>query len=98
MPPEPFRDEQHAALARVSSLEDENAQLRARLKDKLEPPSDDTRNMPVWLLALFVLVPVVLLGAGLATAFLLLRRHEPAVHYTAPPPWHSSGQIGQGLG
>jgi hypothetical protein len=77
MPPEPFRDDEHAALARVSSLEDENAQLRARLREKLEPPTAETRNMPLWLLALFVIVPVMLLGAGLAAAF-LLRNHAPA--------------------
>lgn len=90
MPPEPFRDDEHAALARVSSLEQENEQLRAQLREKLEPPAEG-RTMPLWLLALFVIVPVLLLGTGLFAAF-LLRKHEPAVRY-AP-----ALQVGQRLG
>ena len=68
--PEPFRNEEAAALERVSGLEEENAILRARLAEKLAPP-EESRTMPLWLLALFVLVPMLLLGTGLAAAYLL---------------------------
>ncbi len=91
MPPEPFRDEKHAALARVSDLERQNEELRARLRQKLEPPPTESRSMPLWLLALLVIVPVLLLGTGLVAAF-LLRKHDTVVR--AAPVL----QVGERLG
>lgn len=75
--PEPFRDDTQAALSRVASLEDENAALRVQLSAKVAPPAE-ARAMPLWLVLLFVFVPIVLMGAGLCAAF-LLRRHDPVV-------------------
>lgn len=74
---EPFRDETHAALERVAQLERENAELQTRLAQRLSPPLE-ARAMPGWLIILFVLVPILLMGAGLAVAF-FLRPHAALV-------------------
>ena len=73
--PEPFRDENHAALERVAGLEDENAALRTQLAET-RTPAAQPRGLPLWLVLTFVLVPFGLMIAGLASAFFLRQRHD----------------------